>query len=195
MFKQASRVEFFLPEWLAEFAADHETIPDVDERMSFVIAAARRNTEECTGGPFASAIFERDSGRLVALGINRVCSEDLSIMHAEIIALTLAQRKVETYDLGAQHLPAHELISSTEPCAMCLGAIAWSGIRRVVVGARDQDAREVGFDEGPKPHDWMAELRQRGVEVICDVQREDARRVLQEYAANGGLIYNPRTST
>ncbi len=193
MFKQASRVEFFLPEWLAEFAADRETIPDMDERMSFVIAAARRNTEESTGGPFASAIFERDSGRLVALGVNRVCTEDLSIMHAEIIALTLAQRKLETYDLGAEHLPAHELISSTEPCAMCLGAIAWSGIRRVVVGARDQDAREVGFDEGPKPHDWAAELRQRGIEVICDIRREDARKVLREYAAKGGLIYNPRT--
>jgi tRNA(Arg) A34 adenosine deaminase TadA len=194
MFKQASMVEFFLPEWLGAFAAEREIIPDVEERMAFVIDAARRNTEAHTGGPFASAIFERDTGRLVALGVNRVCTEDLSIMHAEIIALTLAQRKLGTYDLGAEYLPAHELVSSTEPCAMCLGAITWSGIRRVVVGARDEDAREVGFDEGPKPEDWEAELRQRGIEVICDVRREEAREVLRKYSADGGQIYNPRAS-
>ena len=106
-------------------------------------------------------------------------------------ALALAQRRLGTYDLGADGLPHYELVSSTEPCTMCLGAITWSGVCRVVAGARDADARSIGFDEGPKPHDWKNALNDRNIEVICDLQREQASGVLQEYAKQNKEIYNP----
>ncbi len=186
---QISTVEFSLPDWLADYMADHEAIPDIEERMAFVIAASRRNIEEKSGGPFAAALFEQDSGKLLALGVNRVTPERLSILHAETIAITLAQRLLNTYDLGADDLPRYELVSSTEPCAMCLGAISCSGINRVVVAASDADAREAGFDEGIKPADWKAALNTKGIEVIHDLQREDARKVLAEYIQHGGIIY------
>ena len=47
-----------------------------------------------------------------------------------------------------EDLLADEMVASTQPCAMCLGATPWSGIRRLVCGARDEDAEEIGFDEG-----------------------------------------------
>jgi tRNA(Arg) A34 adenosine deaminase TadA len=47
------------------------------------------------------------------------------------------------------------MVVSTEPCALCLGAIPWSGIRRLVCGARDEDARSIGFDEGEKVPYWI----------------------------------------
>ena len=152
------------------------------------------NVMEQTGGPFAAAIFERDSGKLVSLGVNLVETEKLSILHAEMVAFSVAQTKLGTYDLGAERLPAHELVTSTEPCAMCLGAIPWSGVRRVVAGARDSDARSIGFDEGPKMDCWQAALEQRGIEVICDIQREQAAAVLTEYLSRGCSIYNSRES-
>jgi tRNA(Arg) A34 adenosine deaminase TadA len=85
-----------------------------------------------------------------------------------------------------------ELVSSTEPCVMCLGAVVWSGVRRLVCGARDRDARKVGFDEGPKPDDWIGALEARGITVVRDVGREEAAGVLHHYVARGGVIYNAR---
>lgn len=194
MFKQTSKVEFHLPAWLSEFANGKPVIQDMNDRMAFVIEASWRNVKENTGGPFAAAIFEKDSGKLVSLGVNLVPTERLSILHAEMVAITLAQRKLGVYDLDASGLPLHELVTSTEPCAMCFGAIPWSGVRRVVTAARGVDARSIGFDEGPKPGNWRAALEERGIDVVCDVQRKEAMDVLSEYARLGGHIYNSRES-
>jgi tRNA(Arg) A34 adenosine deaminase TadA len=192
MSEQPPSITFSLPAWIHGFVQNVTVIRNLDDRVSFVIEASRRNISEKTGGPFAAAVFEKDTGRLVSLGVNLIEKEQLSILHAEIIAITLAQRKVGTFDLGAHGLPCHELITSTEPCAMCLGAIPWSGVVRVVASARDADARRIGFDEGPKPGNWRAALAQRGIEVICDVRRKKAAAVLAEYSRNGGLVYNSR---
>ena len=75
---------------------------------------------------------------------------------------------------------------------MCFGAIPWSGVRRVLCGARASDAEAIGFDEGPKPKAWMAALRQRGITVIRDLCRAEAVTVLQQYKRNRGTIYNAR---
>ncbi len=184
-----STVEFSLPAWLQDYMARYEITADLEGRMEFVIGASRRNIEEGTGGPFAAALFEQDSGALLTLGVNLVTSERLSVLHAEIVALTLAQRQLDSYDLGAGNLPYFELVSSTEPCAMCLGAISFSGVHRVVVGARDADARQVGFDEGDKPADWVGALNTRGIEAIRDIRREEACSVLADYVHQGGVLY------
>ena len=73
---------------------------------------------------------------------------------------------------------------------MCFGAIPWSGVRRLVCGARDEDAREIGFDEGPKLADWTSALNDRGITVLRDILRDDAVAVLQDYISAGGVIYN-----
>ena len=69
---------------------------------------------------------------------------------------------------------------------MCLGAVVWSGVQTLVCGATDGDARAVGFDEGPKPPDWVSTLYQRGITVHRDVLRPDAAGVLQAYADAAG---------
>lgn len=75
---------------------------------------------------------------------------------------------------------------------MCLGAVMWSGVRRLVCGARGADAEAVGFDEGAKPAAWPEALERRGILVLRDVCREQAAAVLRDYHASGGIIYNPR---
>jgi len=184
-----------LPEWVTLFLQGYpDYFPTIRDRMSFVIEAARRNVCQGSGGPFAAAVFEIESGKLIALGVNLVTSEGLSMLHAEILALALAQKKLGSYDLGKHDMPPHELVTSTEPCAMCLGAIPWSGVRRVVIGARDSDAREIGFDEGSKPATWRNELKKRGIDTLCDVERDAAVEVLRCYSQRGGKIYNSRES-
>ena len=157
--------------------------------MRFAIELARQNVEHRTGGPFGAAVFEAGSGRVVGVGVNLVEASNCSIAHAEMIAIAGAQQAVGRYDLGAGG-GVYELATSTEPCAMCLGAIPWSGLRRVVCAAHGEDAAAIGFDEGAKPADWVGELRKRGIEVVRDVLRDEAQAVLQQYAKAGGLIYN-----
>jgi tRNA(Arg) A34 adenosine deaminase TadA len=157
--------------------------------MELAIELARRNVEQRTGGPFGAAVFEVASGKLVSVGVNLVEASHCSMAHAEMVAVALAQQALGCYDLSAAGI--YELATSVEPCAMCLGAIPWSGLRRVVCGAYGQDAAAIGFDEGAKPADWVGALQQRGIEVIRHVRRDEARAVLQQYAATGGLIYNP----
>jgi len=192
---QPSVLEIHLPEWIDSFLLGYpEYISPIPERMSLVIEAAHLNVSKGTGGPFAAAVFETGSGKLVSLGVNLVTSEGLSILHAEMVAFALAQKKIGSYDLGRYGLPAHELVTSIEPCAMCFGAIPWSGVRRVIAGARDSDARRIGFDEGPKMKRWRSELEKRGIATICDIKRELAAQVLIDYSLQGGKIYNSRES-
>jgi tRNA(Arg) A34 adenosine deaminase TadA len=183
---------FTLPGWFDE-ATDGRPRTTVDDQVGFAIELAGRNVSEDTGGPFGAAVFEMDSGRLVAAGVNLVVPTNTAIAHAEIVAIALAGQAVGSFDLGAAELPDMVLACSCEPCAMCFGAVPWSGVRRLVTGARDEDARVIGFDEGPKMPDWREQLEARGIEVVTDVQRDAAARVLRDYVAAGGAVYNGRT--
>ncbi len=179
-----------LPPWLGVLMrTENRVFASSEAKIRFAIDLSRRNVEQRTGGPFGAAVFDRASGRVIGVGVNLVEKSNCSLAHAEMLAIALAQQAVGHYDLGAAG--EYELATSTEPCAMCLGAIPWSGLRRVVCAAHGEDAAAIGFDEGAKPADWVGALRQRGIEVIRDVFREEAQAVLQEYARAGGLIYNP----
>ena len=180
-----------LPSWIGSFVTE-EVYPTTEDRMRLAVELSRENVRRGTGGPFGAAIFERDSGRLVAPGVNLVVSAGCSVFHGEMVAIMLAQKALEDFDLGGPGHPVHELVTSAEPCAMCLGATPWSGVRSLVCAARDEDARAVGFDEGAKVSDWVGKLEERGIAVTRDVLREEAVAVLREYAARGGEIYNSR---
>lgn len=184
-----------LPEWVESFLAHRrEKLDTAEARMRLAIELASRNIERRTGGPFGAAIFEADTWRIVGVGVNLVETSNCSILHAEMVAIAVAQQAVGSYDLAAGGRARHELVTSTEPCAMCLGAIPWSGVRRVLCGARGEDACEIGFDEGAKPADWVGELNKRGIEVGRDILRDEARAVLRQYAEKGGTIYNAGSS-
>ena len=192
MFIQPSKITFRIPKWIETYSQSYLTTIDLTKRMQFVINASKKNVEERTGGPFAAAIFESDSGNLVSLGVNLVTTEGMSMLHAEIVAIAIAQQKLKTYDLGGQTVVNHELIASAEPCAMCFGAIPWSGVRRVITAAKDEDVRSIGFDEGPKPANWVESLNKRGIEVVENIGREKALAVLRLYMRSEGHIYNSR---
>jgi len=182
-----------LPQWVHDLLpGSAETVyAGAEERMELAITLAANNVKN-NGGPFGAAVFEQQSGRLVAPGINLVLQTNCSVVHAEIVAIILAQQQVANFDLGAEGLPGYELVTTVEPCAMCLGAIPWSGIRSVLCGARASDAEAIGFDEGAKPKNWVAEFKNRRITVVRDLCRKEAVAVLQEYKNGGGAIYGAR---
>jgi len=180
-----------LPAWVEELDLERE-YPTQEERMRLVVELSRLNVERGTGGPFGAAVFDLSTNRLVAPGMNLVVPSNCSVAHAEMVAIMVAQQVVGDFDLGGDGKPAYELLASTEPCAMCFGATPWSGVRRLVCGARDEDARAVGFDEGAKLPEWAVALEERGISVERDVLREEAAAVLRNYGESGGRIYNAR---
>lgn len=185
--------ELLLPDTIRAFIETlPDTIPDQKKRMLTVIELSRLNVLHSTGGPFGAAVFTSKTGRLIAAGVNVVVESRCSHAHAEMVALAAAEHYLKTYDLGLPELPDLELVTSTEPCAMCFGAIIWSGIRKIISGATSRDAEAAGFDEGPKPDNWIACLETRGITVVTEVCRAEAGTVLKAYNAGGGQIYNPQ---
>jgi tRNA(Arg) A34 adenosine deaminase TadA len=183
-----------MPEWLEEESATWpETLPTIEDRMRRVIGLARLNYERGTGGPFAAAVCEKRSGRLIALGVNRVVPMHCSSAHAEIMALSLAQQRLGTFDLGGPCLPEHQLVVNWRPCAMCYGAILWSGVRSLALAGSDEMMeRLTGFDEGPMHPNWVEELARRGIDVVDGVLRQEAIELFQAFGQSGSPVYNGR---
>ena len=178
-----------LPTWLNAWLATLPSRIDSDgAAMSVAIEACRRNIDEETGGPFGAVVVDRAAQTILAVGVNLVVRNRASILHAEIVALTLAQQRLGSDNLALNGRSV-TLYTSAEPCAMCLGAIPWSGINRLVYAATDADIRAIGFDEGDKPDAWADHYRRRGIEVVHGVMREEAVALLQRYRKEGGAIY------
>ncbi len=179
-----TRFQVDLPPWAIDALNELPShLPTVEERMAAVIEFSRRNFREGTGGPFAAGVFERDTGKLIAMGVNRADAAHCSAAHAEIVALSLAQAALGTADLGAAGLPAYQLVAGWQPCAMCSAAVPWSGVRSLVVGGRGPDLEALtGLDKGPTPPGWRDELERQGIEVIESVGYEEARAVFREFA-------------
>jgi tRNA(Arg) A34 adenosine deaminase TadA len=178
------------PDWVNSVVDWNRTYASDEDRMRLAIAVSRANVERGTGGPFGSAIFESESGRLVAVGMNSVVRLSNCVLHGETFAFMMAQQVTGSFTLNAPNLPRHELHTSCEPCAMCLGATLWSGVRRVVYGATREDATILKFEEGPVFPESYKYLEDRGIEIVRQVLREEAKSVLEFYRARGGKIYN-----
>lgn len=178
------------PDWVDSVVDWNRAYGSDQERMRVAIDLARANVDRSTGGPFGAAIFETKSGRLVAVGMNSVVRLNNCVLHGEIMAFMMAQQCVGSYTLNSAELPGHELHTSCEPCAMCLGATLWSGVRRLVYGASREDAALLNFDEGPVFPESYHYLEKRGIAIVRDVLRTEARAVLELYRASSGKIYN-----
>ncbi len=187
-----------LPAWIdAELADVPAVIPGREDRMRLVHRLADRNWREGNGGPFAALVAERDTGRIVSVGVNVVLSSGVSSTHAEVVALGLAQTATGGWDLGGEGMPAHELVVNWRPCIQCYGATMWSGVRGVVVAGEGPELEQITtFDEGPLGADWAGQFRARGIGVVRDVLREEAIDVFRGYrrAIDTGdiVVYNAR---
>ena len=178
-----------LPDWVKPFLEYwQEPLATISQRMQLAIALSEENVNRETGGPFGAVVVREETGELISVGVNLVTTAGLSMAHAEIVALSLAQST-----LGERNLSLSgrlQLVTSCEPCAMCFGAVTWSGIKSLVCGARKKDAEAAGFDEGDKPDNWVRSLQRRGIVVQSSVLRAEAASVLARYRDNGGAIYN-----
>ncbi|MFY2765459.1 nucleoside deaminase [Arenimonas sp. MALMAid1274] len=182
-----AQLHLTLPAWIHEDVDGDRLYPDAESRIALAIRLSRLNVDHRSGGPFGAAVFT-GAGRLVGVGVNRVVPHNCSAAHAEVMALTTSQQRMQSFrlNLGGERIT---LATSAQPCSMCYGALIWAGIDELLIAATADDVQTLaGFDEGPLPADWAGELRKRGIEVHTDLMRDHARDVLRDYGESG-LVY------
>ncbi len=183
-------IKITLPDWVRIFVEWDKNYLTDEEKMTLAVNLSIENVRRQTGGPFGAAIFDAAAGKLVSVGLNQVVRLNNSNLHAEVTAIMMAQEITETYNLNFDGTGKYELFTSCEPCSMCLGAVLWSGVKRLVCGATKTDASRIGFDEGPVYKSSYNYLSKRGIEIKRNCLREEAVKAFQFYGQSGGVIYN-----
>jgi len=112
-------------------------------------------------------------GRVIGRGHNQTERLDDVTAHAEMLAITAAART-----LGGKYLPAATLYVTVEPCPMCAGAIGWSQLGRIVIGAPDTKR---GYSTILRPGTTPFHPR---AEVITGVREAECAELMQSFFRN-----------
>lgn len=180
------------PDWLAGWLS-HRPLPSDDGgRLQEVLALTEETILRNSGGPFAAIVYDQRDGRRLGAAVNTVAANSAALAHAETQALSLAQQALEQFSLDYDGGPDAVLVTSSAPCTMCLGAIAWSGVHRVLFASTRQDVEAIGFDEGPATPRWRSELAKRDIIVSGPRMRRRGQQLLEEYVRHQGRVYNGR---
>ena len=110
-------------------------------------------------------------GRVISKGYNLKETRKNPMMHAEIVAITKACRKLKRWRLSDC-----DIYVTLEPCVMCMGAIISARINRLVFGAYDPKAGACG-----SLYDLNEGLLNHTLEVKSEVMQEECSNILKEY--------------
>ena len=144
---------------------------DVDA-MRRAIRLAELSVED-GGGPFGAVIVL--GGRIVAEGCNQVTKNLDPTAHAEVMAIRGACQA-----LGRFSLEGGVIYTSCEPCPMCLGAIYWARLDRMVYANDRDDAAAIGFDDR-HIHDQLAKPIDRQALPVKQLLADEARAAFQAW--------------
>jgi guanine deaminase len=111
------------------------------------------------GGPFGAVIVRE--GKIISEAFNKVILNNDPTAHAEILAIRQAASVLQSHKLDDC-----TLYSSCEPCPMCLGAIYWAGINKVVYGCDRTDAESAGFSDKLIYNEIMLDPSKRKISFI-----------------------------
>ena len=107
--------------------------------LTHCVELAARNVTD-GGGPFGALVVQ--DGQIVSTGVNLVTPTLDPTAHAEVVAIRRACTQLGTFTLDGC-----VLVSSCEPCPMCLSSALWARVDRVVYAADRHDAARAGFDD------------------------------------------------
>jgi tRNA(Arg) A34 adenosine deaminase TadA len=125
------------------------------------------------GGPFGAVVVL--DGRVLAEGKNRVVPDGDPTAHAEINAIRKACRAQ-----GGHSLQGAVIYASSEPCPMCLGAIWWARISRIVFANSHDAAANIGFDDTALYREVSAPLENRKIKIEKS-EDVDAKKVFEAW--------------
>lgn len=132
--------------------------------LEIAIRTAGENMDD-GGGPFGAVVVRE--GKIIARAGNRVVPGHDPTAHAEVMAIRMAAEYLGTHDLGDCTIYA-----SCEPCPMCLGAIYWAGISRIVYASDRYRAAEAGFSDNHIYEELALESTRRSIAMVRGLKEE-----------------------
>ena len=128
--------------------------------------------------PFGAVIIKE--GEVVAATHNTVWRDSDPTAHAEVNCIRRAASALKTISLHGC-----VMVSTTEPCPMCLSAIHWAKIERVAYGASIADAAAAGFCELYVAAKKLAEMGKSPLRVESGLLREECTALFAQWQAAG----------
>jgi len=140
------------------------------------IEIARTGMQENKGGPFGCVIVKNDE--IIAEGYNMVTSDNDPTAHAEVVAIRNACKKLNTFQLTDC-----DIYASCEPCPMCLGAIYWARVSKVIYANTRHDAAAVEFDDDFIYKEISIDINKRRIPFI-HYPHPKAKEIFDDWIAN-----------
>ncbi len=150
--------------------------------MHAAIESAREGIQQEEGGPFGASIAK--DGQLVSVAHNTVLKDQDPTCHAEMNAIRQACQT-----LGTHILDGCTLYTTAEPCPMCLSAILWARINKVVVGVDRDCAKKFGFDDSHFYDQVALPPDQRELETEQGVMSTECEEVFEQWQQRAGQLY------
>lgn len=156
-----------------------------NEIMYEAVKEALKTSSQGIGGPFGAAIVKDD--KIICVSSNSVLKDHDPTAHAEVNAIRMAGKILNTHDLSGC-----ELYATGYPCPMCLSAIIWANIKTVYFGCTPIDADKIGFRDD-FIYNFIVDLRKNSEDKsllsITQLNREDCIKLFEEYSKNSRTIY------
>jgi tRNA(Arg) A34 adenosine deaminase TadA len=111
-------------------------------RRAFDVARRARSSGS---HPFGALLVD-EQGEVLLEAQNQFQPDKDMTAHAERLLATEASKR-----FGAARLRSCTVYTSTEPCAMCSGAMYWAGIGRVVYGLSEQGLKAMTGNDPENP--------------------------------------------
>lgn len=125
------------------------------------------------------AIIVKDN-KIIGRSDSDTIASKSAFSHAELVAIEDAMEHLGGH-LCAEGGKGVTIYSSCEPCAMCMGAILYTGIERLVYGATLEDSKEVVNEILAKAESVANACANRNIEIIHECQRDEAVKVLNNW--------------
>jgi guanine deaminase len=151
-----------------------------EAEQEYMRLAIRKAQEGISHGqsPFGSVIVR--ARQAVAVTHNTVWLTCDPTAHAEVNCIRAAATALKTISLQGC-----TLYSTTEPCPMCLSAIHWAKIDRVVFGATIADATTAGFSELAVPAGTLAQMGGSPLVVESGLLQQECAALFDEWLKSG----------
>jgi len=132
-----------------------------------------RDSVKNGGGPFGAVIVKE--GKIIAKASNKVTENHDPTAHAEVNAIRIASKELETFNLEGC-----EIYTSCEPCPMCFGAIYWARLDKLYFANTKADAKNIGFDDSFIYEEIALPYDERSIPNI-QISREEALEAFKDW--------------
>ena len=155
---------------------------NAEKSMQLAIQSARMGIQAKEGGPFGACVVKGD--KVLSVAHNTVLKDNDPTCHAEMNAIRQAAKALNSFDLSGC-----EIYSTVEPCPMCLTAIYWARIDKIIVAASSEFAAKYGWDDKEFYQQVKTPMELRKVPCEMGLLEDESESVFKEWQALGGKLY------